>query len=144
MQGLRFESRYHLRQIFKSRLRNEQWQVAPKAGGPGFESSRSIEKIKINRKRPRTVQLETRDCKTQKYIKINTKGWGQSYRAMIIIFYKKWAIPCLFLVYFSYFQTTYRSKTVDSSRIRTNIIRVEGKHADQLTTTATQDHKLLA
>ena len=37
--------------------------------------------------------------------------------------------------YFCSFQTIYRIKTVDLSGIRTQIIRVEGKHADHLNTT---------
>ena len=39
------------------------------------------------------------------------------------------------LVYFHSFQTQILQKTVDVSRIRTRIIRVEHKHADHLTTT---------
>ena len=45
------------------------------------------------------------------------------------------AHPGRFFVYFHSFQTIYRVKTVDISRIQTRIVRVEGKHADQLTTT---------
>ena len=38
--------------------------------------------------------------------------------------------PRPLFVYFRSFQTIYRIKTVDFSRIRTRIIGVEGEHAD--------------
>ena len=52
-------------------------------------------------------------------------------------FYKM-GTPGLFFVYFGSFQTQILQKiTVGFSRIRTEIVGVEGKHADQLTTTTT-------
>ena len=43
--------------------------------------------------------------------------------------------PLPLFVYFRYFQTFYRIKTVDFNRIRTRIIGVNGKHAYHFTTT---------
>ena len=43
--------------------------------------------------------------------------------------------PGLFFVYFRSFQTINRIKTVNFSGIRTRIVRIEGEHADHLTTT---------
>ena len=43
----------------------------------------------------------------------------------------------LFLFIFVLFNTNFTEKTVDVSRIRTQIGRVEGEHADHLTTTTT-------
>ena len=50
------------------------------------------------------------------------------------LFFFKWANPASF-VYFRSFQTIFKIKTVDFSRIRTQIDEVEGEHADHLTTT---------
>ena len=55
------------------------------------------------------------------------------FKVMWLIFFK-WANPASF-VYFRSFQTIYKIKTVDFSRIRTQINEVEGEHADHLTTT---------
>ena len=43
--------------------------------------------------------------------------------------------PGLYFAYFQSFQTIYRIKTVDFSRIRTRIVRIGGGKADHLTTT---------
>ena len=47
----------------------------------------------------------------------------------------KWAIPGLFFVYVHSFQTKYSRKTAGFSWIRTQIVGIEGEHADHLTTT---------
>ena len=47
--------------------------------------------------------------------------------------------PRPLFVYFKYFKTQIlQKKTEGFSRIRTRIVRVEGDHADHLTTTAAQ------
>ena len=46
---------------------------------------------------------------------------------------KKWPSPASFSIHFHSFQTIYRIKTVDFSRIRTRIVGVEGEQADHLT-----------
>ena len=51
--------------------------------------------------------------------------------------------PFLF-VYFRSFQTIYRIKTVDFSGIRTQIVGVEGEHADHLTTTTAHPAQMLS
>ena len=43
--------------------------------------------------------------------------------------------PRPLFVYFRFSNTNFEEKSVDVSRIRTQIIRVEGEHADHLTTT---------
>ena len=50
-------------------------------------------------------------------------------------FLKKIGLPRPLFVYFRSFQTIYRIKTLDFIMIRTRIVRVEGEHADHLTTT---------
>ena len=45
-------------------------------------------------------------------------------------------------VYFRYFQTIFKIKTVDFSRIRTRIVEVEGEHGDHLTTTTAQSKQV--
>ena len=47
------------------------------------------------------------------------------------------AQPRPLFVYFRSFQIQFYRKIVDSSRIRTQIVGVEGEHADHLTTTTT-------
>ena len=51
----------------------------------------------------------------------------------------KWAIPGLFLLYFSSFQTIYCVKNLDFSWIWTRIVRIEGEHADHLTPTTAHE-----
>ena len=51
----------------------------------------------------------------------------------------KWAIPGLFLLYFSSFQPIYWVKTLDFSWIWTRIVRIEGEHADHLTPTTAHE-----
>ena len=46
-------------------------------------------------------------------------------------------------VYFLSFQSQILQKTVGISEIRTQIVRVEGEHADHLTTTTAQSKKYL-
>ena len=57
----------------------------------------------------------------------------------------KWANRGLFLVYFCSFQTqNFTEKTVGVCGIRTRIVRVEGEHADHLTTTVIKLNILVA
>ena len=56
----------------------------------------------------------------------------------ISVFFFKMGQPRSLFVYFRSFQTQIlQKKTVGVSRIRTRIVRVEGEHADHLTTTTT-------
>ena len=52
-----------------------------------------------------------------------------------VVFFEKMGHHRPLCVYFRSFQAIYRIKTVDFSGIRTQIVVVEGKHADHLTTT---------
>ena len=47
----------------------------------------------------------------------------------------KWAIPGLFLCISDLFKHKFYRKYIDVCGIRTRIVRVEGEHADHLTTT---------
>ena len=47
----------------------------------------------------------------------------------------KWAITGLFFVYLQLLKHFYMIKTVDVSRLRTWIVRIESKNADHLTPT---------
>ena len=49
-----------------------------------------------------------------------------------------------FFICFHSFHTILQNKTADSSRIRTQIVRAEGEHADHLTTTTVGDLQLLS
>ena len=50
-------------------------------------------------------------------------------------FFKKWANPGLFLFIFILFKHKFYRKTAGINGIQTRIVRVEGEHADHLTTT---------
>ena len=66
--------------------------------------------------------------------------WTDYFRFSLrrLFFIKKmWANPGLFFVYFSLFKHNFTEKTVGLSGIRTHIVGVEGKHAENLTTTTT-------
>ena len=53
--------------------------------------------------------------------------------------------PRPLFVYFKYYKTQIlQKKTEGFSRIRTRIVRVEGDHADHLTTTAAQGGSILS
>ena len=58
-------------------------------------------------------------------------------------FFKKWANPGLFLFIFVLFKHKLYKKTVGFSGIQTRIVRVEGEHADHLTTTAAHKSQIL-
>ena len=82
----------------------------------------------------------SRRCLRQK---INTIGSqfeaqivGVNYVASCLGFNKKikWANPGLFLFIFVLFEHKFYRKTVDVSGIQTRNVRVEGEHADHLTT----------
>ena len=53
--------------------------------------------------------------------------------------FKKWANPGLFCLFSFFSNTNITEKTVGISRIRTQIARVEGEHADHLTTATAKD-----
>ena len=63
---------------------------------------------------------------------------------VVDVFLKKWAYPGLFLFIFVLFRHKfYGKKTLDLSVIRTQIVGIEGKHADHLTTTTAHCHLVL-
>ena len=59
------------------------------------------------------------------------------FKIFLRIFYK-WANPDLFLFIFGLFKHKFYRKTVGISGIRTWIVRLQGDHADNLTTTTSQ------
>ena len=65
-------------------------------------------------------------------------------RVTVDLKFFKWAICGLFFVYFLLFKqfNFYARKIVDFSRTRTRIVRVEGEHADHLTTTTARVFKV--
>ena len=57
---------------------------------------------------------------------------------VVDVFLKKWAYPGPFFIFVLFRHKFYGNKTLDLSGIRTQIVGVEGKHADHLTTTTAQ------
>ena len=75
----------------------------------------------------------------KKDVRKSSTSSGQSYRGSKI----NMAITGLFLFIFTIFKHKFDRKTVDVSRIRTRIVRVDGKYADQLTITTTPSKRCL-
>ena len=85
--------------------------------------------IQVNRK------CFFKDKKLCHRVNLNLINW-KVLRIAIIFF--KWANHGLFLFIFILFKHKFYRKTVGVSGIRTEIIGVEGEHADHLTTTTAQ------
>ena len=60
---------------------------------------------------------------------------GFTSRQVNLFSFAKRTNPGIFFIPFRYFQTISQNKTYGLRVIRTRIVRVEGKHADHLTTT---------